>query len=235
MTGHVLAERIRAANPVPGPRPLERPRSRFTGRHALVLLAATLVVLGGVAAAFATFAPRYFGSSDHGSVSQSILAQLRSWTPEERSVEGGLGQVDPDGLVRLASFEAPGGLATIYAAPRISGAGFCEVHAVNDVMGGGGCYDDRSWQAFPHVVHHDSEWGDVSLFLGPLEAPVASIEVRFEDGSARTVSTSGSWWVYLTGGKEREPGHRPDELVAFDADGRRVASEQLDPHYFGRP
>jgi hypothetical protein len=75
----------------------------------------------------------------------------------------------------------------------------------------------------------------VSLLLGQLEASVDRVEVRFEDGSAAPAVIRRPWWIYLVGGEESEPGHRPDKLVALDGDGRQVASEQLDPRYFGRP
>jgi hypothetical protein len=233
MMRNELAERIRAANPVPPT--VDKRQGELTRRHALALLAVTAVVVFGVAAAFATFVPRYFGSSDSQPVPETVLAQLHSLTPEERAVEGGLGQVDPDRLIRLASFETERGLATIYAAPASTGSGFCEVHTTNDLVGGGVCHDHKSWEALPRVVSWDSEWGDVTLLMGPLGATVARIDVRFEDGSVRAAATRSAWWVYLVGGAELEPGHRPIELIALDRNGGRIASGRLDPGYLGRP
>jgi hypothetical protein len=245
-----LAERLRAANPVPaaqhgdpdervlreivGSRSPARPRRRSVGRRTLALAAAAVVAIGGVAAVFSRFLPEYFSSGDRASTPETVLAQLRSLSSEEKGIEGGFGQLDPDELVRLASFETENGLAMIYAAPTKTGSGFCEMHTIDDVIGGGGCTAGQPWNALPHVIHWASEWGDVALLLGRLEAPIDRIDVRFEDGAIRSAAVRGPWWVYLVGGEEIAPGHRPVALVAWDGDGL-VAVQEVDPRYLGRP
>ena len=241
-----LAERLRAANPVsparPGcadegllrrivgtPRVVEHPR-RLSGRRLLIVLAAAVIVGGGIAAAFSKFAPEYVGSDDREPPPAAVLAQLRSLASE--GVPGGLADVDEEGLVRLAAFEAEGGLATIFAAPVRAGTGFCSVDAMGEEITGGACQGPRSEDAVPYIGHGSSHWGDVRALVGRLEAPAVRIELRFEDDSSKAASIRAPWWVYVVGGDETEPGHRPVELITLDTEGAIVVREELEPYFF---
>jgi hypothetical protein len=240
-----LAERLRGANPVPATDavvPDERllsqilatprlPSTWLTGRRGVTLLAAAIIVVGGIAAAASRFAPDYFGSDDREPMPAAVVAQLRSLTPEESSIDDGLGEVDPNHLFRLASFETEGGRATIFAAPMRAGSGFCEVHTLEQEISGGTC-DDEPSEAVPYMGRWASEWADVWILLGQLETPAARIEVRFEDGAVRAASVRAPWWVYVVGGDETQPGRRPVELAALDPGGALVARQELDPYYY---
>ncbi len=243
-----LANRLRGANPAPtaeavapdetllvqivatGREASGRPTRRHS-RRGVTLLAAAAIVIGGLAAATSRFAPEYFGSDDREPTPAAVLAQLRSFAREEPVSPGGLGEVDGEGLVRLAAFETQSGHATIYAAPLRAGAGFCYVHAIDEEIGGGGC-EDPVWKAVPYIGQWSSDWGDVRVLLGRLEAPAARIELRLEDGAVRAASIRAPWWVYVVGGDETEPGHRPVELTALDPGGAVLARQEVDPYYF---
>jgi hypothetical protein len=243
-----LVERLRAANPVPAvwlgtddddllrrilatPRAVERPQ-RFATRRLLVALVVGVIVVGSVAAAFSRFVPEYFGSDDREPPSAVVLAQLRSFTKAEQGPPGGLGQIDAEGLVRVAAFDTENGRATIYAAPLRAGDGFCYVGAIDEELSGGGCKEGPDPNPVPYVGHGSSQWGDVRVIHGRLEPLAAGIEVRFEDGAVRDASVRAPWWTYVVGGDEVEPGHRPVELAALDSDGTVVATQALDPSYY---
>lgn len=242
-----LAERLRWANPVGNDEfvptderllarivavPRGTPRAaRRLGRRGVTLLAAAVMVAGGVAAAASRFAPEYFGSGDREPTSAAVLAAIRSLSEEERSIPGGLGAVDEDTLVRVAAFDSESGRATVYAAAAAgAGSGFCSVEATGDVIGGGWCENEEDGQAVPYVGHGSSDWGDVRVLLGRLEAPAVRVDVRFEDGRVRAASTRSPWWVHVVGGSETEPGHRPVALIARDSAGGEVATQELSPY-----
>ena len=179
-------------------------------------------------AAASKFAPQYFGADDREPAPAAVLAALRSYA----NAPGGLGEIDASGLARLAAFDTEGGRATIYAAPMPSGSGFCSVDALGDELGGGGCDDWKRDEPVPYIGSGSSRWGDVRVLEGRLVAPAARIQVRFEDGGVRTASIRAPWWVYVVGGDETEPGHRPVGLNALDADGAVVAAEAIKPSYY---
>lgn len=242
-----LAERLRSANPVPAseavaadegllsriiatPRdPRERPSSRLRRRRAVTLVATAVIVVGGLAAA-SKFAPQYFGADDREPTPAAVLAALRSYAGDEIPGRGAWGEIDDTGIVRLAAFDTGSGRTTIYAAPLKGGSGFCSAQAIGEEIRGGGC--DADARAIEYVGHGSSEWGDVRVFLGRLHAPASRLEVLFEDGAVRAASVRAPLWVYVVGGDETEPGHRPVELAALDADGAVVATEAIEPYYY---
>lgn len=242
-----LTERLRATNPVAaseavGPdedlfvRIVTRPRStrargRMAGPRAVLLVAVAVILVGGLAAAFSRFVPEYFGSDDREPTPAAVLAQLRSFTNEER-VPGGLGQIDAERLVRVAAFDTESGRATIYAAPLQAGGGFCSVDAIDEELSGGGCEEGPDPDEVPYVGHGSSQWGDIRVIYGRLKPPATRIEVRFEDGAVRDASVRAPWWTHVVGGEEVEPGHRPVELAALDSHGTVVATQPLDPRYY---
>lgn len=251
-----LAERLRRANPVPAsaagapdegllsrivatPRvSTERPWRRPSRRRAVTLLAAAVVVVGGLAAAASKFAPQYFGADDREPTPAAVLTELRSYAQVEvwgqDDIEalgrGVWGEIDEAGVVRLAAFDTASGRATIYAAPLKAGSGLCYVHAIGEEIRGSGC--DAGANAIEYSGHGSSDWGDARAFLGWLNAPASGIEVRFEDGAVRAASVRAPLWVYVVGGDETEPGQRPVELLALDAGGVVVATQQVDPYYY---
>ena len=244
-----LAERLRGANPVPATeavapdeslllrivatphRATSCPTRRFSRRRAVTVLAAAVIVIGGIAAAATKFAPDYFGSDDREPTPAAVLAALRSYAREE-PVLGGLGEIDAEGLLRVAAFDTETGRATIYVAPMRAGSGFCSVDAVDDEIRGGGCEDGTGRAAVPYMGSGSRDWGDIRVLLGRLETPAARIEVRFEDGAVRAASVRDPWWVYVVGGDETEPGLRPVELTALDPGGAVLARQELDPSYY---
>ena len=233
-----VTDALRMANPVPAKeaspdrellaRIVELPRERDAYnyprryRRWAVLLAALIVVGLGISAA-SKFAPRYFGPQDSDSIPAQALAQLR-YQPDA--------EVDAAGLVRMASFDAENGEASIYAAPSRSGVGFCDLTTIGDDLSGWACSGDPAGKAVPSFTNRSSDWGGIVVLLGPLQAPATKIELRFEDGASRSASTRGPWWVYVVGGEETEPGHRPVEVVALDSAGTPVGSERLEPDRF---
>jgi hypothetical protein len=118
------------------------------------------VMLDGrrLAAATARFAPHYFAARVREPSAIAVVTELRRQSAEERRIEGGLGDVDEQGLVALASFEAKGGRATVYAAPTRIGSSFCYVHVIDDELTGGGCSNPAS-KALPSVVAGSSRLG----------------------------------------------------------------------------
>lgn len=239
-----LAERLRDANPVPTaeaispnegllsriiatPRP---PTALSSRRRGVTLLAAAVIVVGGIAAAASRFAPEYFGSDDREPTPAAVLAELRHLASV--APQGGLSEIDEEGLARLAGFDTDSGRVTIYAAPVQAGAGFCSVGAIDEEMRGGGCDGGTGLEAVPWMGGGSSDWGDVQVLLGRLKTPAARIEVRFEDGAVRAAFVRAPWWVYVVGGDETEPGHRPVELTALDARGTVAAKQELDPYSF---
>src|ERR687891_591770 len=244
-----LAERLRGANPVPATeavapdeslllrivatphRATSCPTRRFSRRRAVTVLAAAVIVIGGIAAAATKFAPDYFGSDDREPTPAAVLAALRSYAREE-PVLGGLGEIDAEGLLRVAAFDTETGRATIYVAPMRAGSGFCSVDAVDDEIRGGGCEDGTGRAAVPYMGSGSRDWGDIRVLLGRLETPAARIEVGFEDGAVRAASVRDPWWVYVVGGDETEPGLRPVELTALDPGGAVLARQELDPYHY---
>jgi hypothetical protein len=189
-----------------------------------------VIVIGGLAAAASKFAPQYFGADDRAPTPAAVLAELRSYARVEVPGRGAWGEIDEAGIVRLAAFDTANGRATIYAAPIEASSGFCSVQAIGEEIGGGGC--DADGEAIEYSGQGSSEWGDVRVTLGRLHAPASRIEVRFEDGAVRAASVRPPLWVYVVGGDETEPGHRPVELTALDAGGTVVARRQVDPYYY---
>jgi hypothetical protein len=243
---HVLAERLRDADPVSsleGADPddallsqiltisrtvRETPPERLGRRRALLILAAAIVVIGGLAAAGTRFAPHYFGASDREPTSAAVLAELRQLAHQAPQ---GFAQIDSHGLIRLAAFNTAKGRATIYAAPTKSRTGFCQVEAIDEAITGGSCFT-RTAEAIPVIDSGSSDWGDVRVLLGRLEPASDRIELRFEDGSVRDASIRAPWWVYVVGGGETDPGHRPLALIALDSAGAIVAKQALVPYSF---
>jgi hypothetical protein len=243
-----LGERLRSANPIPAselvaaderllsriiasPRDLrKRPWTCLSRRRAVTLIAAAVIVIGGLAAAASKFAPQYFGPDDREPTPAAVLAALRGFA----NLPGGPGEIDASGLVRLAAFDTEGGRATIYAAPMRSGSGFCSVDALGEELGGGGCDDWNRDEPVPYIGSGSSAWGDVRVLQGRLVAQTARIQVRFEDGAVRAASIRAPWWVYVVGGDETEPGHRPVGLTALDVSGAAVATEAIKPYYYTR-
>ena len=75
--------------------------------------------------------------------------------------------------MRLAAFEAEGGVATIFAAPVRVGTGFCSVEAMGEEITGGRAKAPGARTRSPYIGHGSSEWGDVRALVGRLEAPAA--------------------------------------------------------------
>jgi hypothetical protein len=238
-----IGEQLRRANPVRTPRllPDERllasivshPRAvreraaRRTGlRRPVALLAAAAILIGALVAASSKFAPQYFGASDEPTPA-SVVAAIRA----DAGLQALPGEIDESALVRLASFEMKSGRATIYAAPVQGSSAFCSIAFLGDEVDGGSCSDGKA-RAIPWVGGGSSEWGDIRILFGRLVLPATGIEVVFEDGGTESASTRDSWWIYVVGGDETEPGRRPVALRAVDATGEMIATQPLDGSYF---
>ena len=113
---------------------------------------------------------------------------------------------------------------SIYVAPLRSGSGFCQIDALNESLSGGSCTGEGSkgWSA-----GGSSDWGDVRVLLGRLEGASTGVEIHFEDGSVRMASVRAPWWVYVVGGEETEPGHRPISFTSVDDTGAPVRDVDL--------
>jgi hypothetical protein len=238
-----IGEQVGAANPVRSaetlpderllasilahPRTVEEQAARRRGlQRPIALLAAALILIGALVAASSKFAPQYFGSSDEPTPA-SVVAAIRA----DAGLQALPGEIDESGLVRLAAFEVKSGRATIYAAPVKSSSAFCSIHFIGDEVDGGACSDGAA-RAIPWMGEGSSGWGDIRTLFGRLLAPTTAIEVVFEDGTTARASTRESWWIYVVGGHETEPGSRPVELRAVDSTGEVIATQPLDSSHF---
>jgi hypothetical protein len=203
---------------------------RVHGRRTLLLLAGAVILIGGLTAAASKFAPQCFGADDLEPTPAAVLAELRNAAREKLPGRGAWGEIDEARVVRLAAFDTANGRVTVYAAPLEATSGFCSVEAIGKEFDGGAC--DADGEAIEYVGRGSSAWADVRVVLGRLHAPASRVEVRFEDGVVKSASVRLPLWVYIVGGDETEPGHRPVELRALDANGAVVASRKLEPFYY---
>ena len=111
----------------------------------MTLLAAAVIVIGGLAAAASKFAPQYFGAGDSEPTPAAVLAALRSYAQDELPGRGAWGEIDEAGVVRLAAFDTPDGRVIIYAAPLEGSSGFCSVQAIDEVGGVVSCGVVSTW------------------------------------------------------------------------------------------
>lgn len=240
-----LSERLTRANPAPAgilepdtallERLLHEPRVRLAvprrrrGRgRLLVVLAAALIVAGGTAAAVSTFVVEYFGANDREPTPAAIVAELRriNGAPD-------LPKVDAEDFVRLAAFEGAGGRITVYGAAARTGGGFCVASAVGERFDAEGCGStDASPQRVPYAGLSGDSYGDVYALYGRLTGDTVMVEIRFEDGTVKPAAVRPPFWIYVLGGEQMSPGHRPAELLARDAAGALVSTQQLFPPDF---
>lgn len=240
-----LADFLRRANPVPRledidppdsgllSRIMEEPRSqsseprssdRSRRRRAIILCAVAALLVAGMAAAASKFVPEYFGADDTEPAPSDIVAALQAMS------SGTIAGVDVTRLTRVAAFPSDEGRVQVYVAPAANGDGFCILVAVDATLGGGGCSGPAAGASIPYLAFRATEFGDVIPIVGRRTEAQHSIDVRFEDGGIRAASTRGEWWVYVVGGNETQPGHRPVELVARDSDGHEIAQHAIDPN-----
>jgi hypothetical protein len=117
---------------------------------------------------------------------------------------------------------------TLLVAPASDG-GYCQVVRSDRTPTNRGCSVARpsADEIAVAAMNFGGAPGGILLLVGPVGSDVASLQLRYEDGRARTVPLHDGWALYEVDRADYAEGRRPERLVGRDAAGREVASERL--------
>jgi len=97
---------------------------------------------------------------------------------------------------------------------------------------GGGC-SPNNVDREPLAVGQSQGAGVVLLWGGPVRKDVARIEVRFEDGDRAAVPVVEGMVLYEIPPEHFPRGHRPELLIARNADGKELARRRQETNAYG--
>lgn len=198
----------------------------------------------GAVVATQEFEPYYFTSE---AAAEALLPESDG-SPGQNAIRvmlEGLGSIEPvlpieiDRTRLLRRIETPEGTLDIYTAPWRNGVCFALSHSRLSVDGTGGCPNED--ESHPNLR---ATFEVEPSFIGPVRpsiftihgtppAAAVRVEVSFEDGtSARADIFVPSFFQAWFGPERLVAGRRPMELVAFDGNGRELATFPLDPEVF---
>lgn len=252
MSDHAnVAERLRAANPVPGTPVLEPPAellgrissapradaarlpaARF--RRPLLAACAALLIAAGLAIA-ANFSVRYFVESGSKSLPDPVRRELVRAAAHLHPTDD-LALTD---TVTAYVFTSSSGRGAVYMAPYAHQTGFCAALAVIGEPVRAGCSIGGAvatvagdvWQ--PWGISLTSPTPEMHALLGRL-GPVAAgdtVKIAFEDGSTDNLPMHGRWFAYAVAGERTQAGHRPLHLSVLQGD-REIRRIPLEPVSF---
>jgi len=121
--------------------------------------------------------------------------------------------------------------AALWTAPAPNGR-TCQWLRLGASGFGGGCSARDIHR--PLLAFLQSQGGGVVLLSGgPVRPDVAEIEVRFENGEVAVVPVAKGMWLYEIKPDHFSRGHRPELLIARDADGRELARRRQETKAYG--
>jgi hypothetical protein len=124
-----------------------------------------------------------------------------------------------------------GVVATLWTAPTADGRP-CYWLRYGDGGSGGGCSPSSSDRR-PLAAGQSQGGGVVLLWGGPLQEDVARIDIRFEDGDRAAVPVTEGMVLYEIPPEYFPRGHRPELLIARDADGKELARRRQETKVYG--
>jgi len=150
------------------------------------------------------------------------------------STVGGVREItwlDPGAIRRVARFSTPAGTFDFYVAPLTRPGSLCTL----TVEGRTTVVDD--WCTFPPagrrygVVALAQTQPGVWTIAGrtPADAPIGSVNVRFQDGSVARAAHGPGWFAFLVDPARLRPGHRPAGVDITRADGTRLRRFEFFP------
>jgi hypothetical protein len=114
--------------------------------------------------------------------------------------------------------------AVLWAAPSRAG-GRCHWLAYGEGAFGGGCVRP-DLELHPLALGQSQGSGVVLFWGGPLRADVATVELQFEDGDEVRLHPTEGMILYEIPPSHFEQGHRPNLILARDADGDEIAQRR---------
>jgi len=121
--------------------------------------------------------------------------------------------------------------AALWTAPAPNGR-TCQWLRLGASGFGGGCSARDIHR--PLLAFLQSQGGGVVLLSGgPVRPDVAEIEVRYENGEGAVVPVAKGMWLYEIKPEHFSRGHRPELLIARDADGRELARRRQETKAYG--
>jgi hypothetical protein len=249
MSDHV-AERLRAANPLPRgsaavpaadvlARIIATPRAASSrGRrgaiHRTVIVAGVVLLAAAALAIGATVSVRYFG----GPASTRLPAPVERALVQAASHRFPGGPLALDRSIEAYAFSSSSASGRVYMTPYAHRGGFCAALAIGGSPVQAGCADTTIASTAATTAGGLQPWGlaltpDMHALLGRLEPAAADDTVRlaFEDGTHETLPRKDRWFAYAVAGTRTQPGHRPVALVLLDG-ARVVRRFPLDPVSF---
>lgn len=202
-----------------------RVRWRLTRRRTLVLaLAVAALAAASAAGGVHGLVTRYFPGEGH----EAPLDIRREFARRlSGSTVGGVREItwlDPGAIRRVAHFSTPSGTFDFYIAPLTRPGSLCTL----TVEGRTTVVDD--WCNYPPAGRRYGVVAIAQIEPGvwtvagrtPAGAPIGSVTVRFEDGTAAPAARGPGWFAFLVDLVRLRPGHRPVGVDITRTDGTRL-------------